>query len=43
VFYPNVIEKPLISLQMLLRELRQLNENGLKEVPNKYPIEKFFR
>jgi len=23
----------------LLRGLRQLNENGLKEVPNKYPIE----
>jgi len=24
---------------MLLKGLRQLNENGLKGVPNKYPIE----
>ena len=35
--------QPLIFPQKLQRGLRQLNENGLKEVPNKYPIENFFR
>ncbi|KGF85352.1 hypothetical protein EU91_1453 [Prochlorococcus marinus str. GP2] len=30
---------PLISPQMMQRSLRQLNENDLKEVPNKYPID----
>jgi hypothetical protein len=39
VFYLTVIETPLIFPQKLQRGLRQLNENGLKEVPNKYPIE----
>ena len=37
MFYLTAIETPLIFLQKLQRGLRQLNENGLKEVPNKYP------